>query len=240
MTTEQERKLWEFLKTNTRGLFALSVEERNTLFEAHQLEQLEKRAVGGWVPATFSRELGNDNIIYRIDPAAPYPEPERWWFRPTSGIVLCQKGEPFIDGIEVTPEYAQYLNAKPDGECELRKVKTGDVNWVTYSKEWVTSDRDYDDNGPHDRGYRWCRKPAKPEPTGRMVEYDITVTPHSKCYNCDDKCAFLHELIDFPGFAGIRFELPSGELTAVMPTMVYKAITGKPCPPRKAVFWEGE
>jgi hypothetical protein len=81
----------------------------------------------------------------------------------------------------------------------------------------------------------------EPYPTGRMVEYDIVASKYGKYVLCSDPLSHLSTWPNTPGFVGIRFELPSGGLTEPMAVLAYRRTPdGKPCTPRKAVFWEGE
>ena len=57
---------------------------------------------------------------------------------------------------EISLEFAAYLRAKPEGECELRKVKTGDNYLTTTSGLWIKSAV-----GRPRGDFRWCRPEAE-------------------------------------------------------------------------------
>jgi hypothetical protein len=85
---------------------------------------------------------------------------ERWWFDMHTKKAFKSDHPAQIDWCEVTPEYAEYLRNKPEGEWELRKPEQGDV---VYSRkkageyDYTGLHIDHTQNHIYDRGYRWCK-----------------------------------------------------------------------------------
>jgi hypothetical protein len=136
--------------------------------------------------------------VYRLRPDY---EPERWWFCAKTLKVFTNGSaiEPCEDCVEVTPEYAEYLRNKPDGEWELRMAKAGDE-----TNECFKLPCDLEDCGPSDRGYRWC-KPKQPEAGWR--EYRLEARNgvyYVKGYRGGDMA--LHKALCRVGFGGVQFE----------------------------------
>jgi len=139
--------------------------------------------------------------VYRLRPDY---EPERWWFHELTGKVR-NESQTLNGWLEVTPEYAEYLSNKPDGEWELRMFEFGDTimgyggiggKVVCYwypSCPW----------GKKDRGYRWC----KPKATHGWREYAVVERNGSyyvKGYRGGDMA--LHKALCRVGFGGVQFE----------------------------------
>jgi len=134
-------------------------------------------------------------------------EPERYWLN-TNTMEIQQKpeGHHWVNPeffIEVTPEYAEYLRNKPDGEWELRMVVVGNVYRQFGSSLVSTACRNVQDDGPHDRGYRWCR----PKVTHGWREYAVVERNgvyYVKGYRGGDMA--LHKALCRVGFGGVQFE----------------------------------
>jgi hypothetical protein len=129
---------------------------------------------------------------------------ERFWFHPSSGSVFPVAGfGDNKDWLEVTPEYAEYLHNKPEGEWELRIPNIGDVVTPRIPFAEKTATVDYTDAGVIDRGYRWC-KPKQPKAGWRV--YDV-VEMHGMYYvDFKDEYKRLYECQDIVGFGGVQFE----------------------------------
>jgi len=111
--------------------------------------------------------------VYRLRPDYEPPKPDRWWFCAKTLKVFTNGSaiEPCEDCVEVTPEYAEYLRNKPEGEWELRMFEFGDTimgyggiggKVVCYWYPSCPWDK-------KDRGYRWC----KPKVTHGWREYAV-------------------------------------------------------------------
>jgi hypothetical protein len=128
-----------------------------------------------------------------------------WWFNPKLGKV--EEGtDAGSDWMKVTPEYAEYLRNKPEGEWELRKHKRGD-GIVTYpvQERLVCEWEPHPNETPDDRGYRWC----KPKAGWRV--YDVVVRNGEDCIAfAGDAIATLDVAMREHGkygrFGGVQFE----------------------------------
>lgn len=149
--TEEQRIEWA--KNNATAAFGLCEKAREWLV-AHKTHVGEGRAchgVGTW-------SMTGDLCIYRLQPDYK-PTVMRWWFCTISPLVTLAECSPCKDYVEVSADYATYLQNKPDGECELRPFKAYDRYW--WDGKWRVATIDYEDIGLCDRGYRWCKvKPA--------------------------------------------------------------------------------
>ena len=105
------------------------------------------------------REIGfnSEGCVYRLRPDY---EQLKWWFDTITKDVRQGSCAVHSACVEVTAEYADYLRNKPDGECELRIPKAGEVYFCMYDKSPETVPYHLTDLGDGDRGYRWC----KPKP----------------------------------------------------------------------------
>jgi hypothetical protein len=152
--------------------------------------------------------------IYRLRPDYE-PEPvARWWFCPTINRTHQQEGNVCSACMEVTSEYAGYLRNKPDGECELRTPKKGDLFYENYgnSFEWDRAENDWDVFPYPQFHLRWCR-PKQPEAGWR--EYAVKPID-GEDYICadDDALATLdvakREHGAYGRFGGVQFEGQKG------------------------------
>ena len=143
--SEEDRISWA--KANTTAGFGLCAGALGWLVN-------HKDSVGWEQPCSGLCDIGkttmiHDEYVYRLSPDYQ-PPVKRWWFDTETGIVFTADAfHNFTGGtIEVSKEYAAYLQAKPDCECELRPVVEGD-DYISYGASDVPP-------------YRWC-KPRKPE-----------------------------------------------------------------------------
>jgi hypothetical protein len=209
----------------------------------------------GYYDAEFNKvlDVGGLNLdcrceIYRLRPDY---EPVKWWFLPPDktlaqyGIVECHPERPNASWLEVTPEYADYLRNKPDGEWELRMAKKGDICWDW--KVLMVLNGDYGDIDATDRGYRWC-KVAKPGPAYGWREYAVTERNgvyYVKGYRGGDMA--LHKALCRVGFGGVQFE-GLNDWSMVVPAFIgshgmlmYSSIKGATlATPIKTRFWEAQ
>jgi hypothetical protein len=134
-----------------------------------------------------------DGYVYRLRPDY---EIERWWFDMHTKKAFKSDHPAKIDWCEVTPEYAEYLRNKPEGEWELRKTDGLGVVFIGYGDGFLHP-------GPHDRGYRWCK--VEPKAGWRVYE----VHPMSGKYRVvmgDGFAALLSNAASMVGFGGVQFK----------------------------------
>ena len=149
--------------------------------------------------------------VYRLSPDYK-PPVNRWWFLPTGcGTFKTPQIEesatkPNTNWLEVTAVYAAYLQAKPDGEWELRKPEVGDV-FVGYAfvgafHELVWNEKNEEGNDKK-TPYRWC----KPRKVAGWVEYPVVV--HGDYYHVEGLnvgIIRLHIAADRVGFGGVQYD----------------------------------
>jgi hypothetical protein len=149
----------------------------------------------------------------------------RWWFLPP------REGQParveslpadrdilsLDTWLEVTPDYAAYLQAKPEGDYELRKVKEGDMFVSMEFLKWKEARSSFANCSANDRGYRWCKvRQADPESPWR--EYEVKeFFGRDTVFNSDgDRIITLQEAVERPDllgrFGGVRFKRQSDDL----------------------------
>jgi hypothetical protein len=133
---------------------------------------------GEWVPGTMylhgdgwykTNTLPANRRFIHIRPI-PLP---KWWFDMERMVVTRAMEARDEASVEVTEKYAEYLRSKPDdGPWELRRSMKGDEYWsYAFSMPGGKAVCDFVDEGPCDRGVRWCR----PRPVMGWVEYDVTL-----------------------------------------------------------------
>ena len=84
----------------------------------------------------------------------------RWLFNPTAKAVIHTQDD-YAGMIEVSEDFARYVQDQPDCECELRFPNEGDEFLSCPECEWLEMDKTC--QLPSPKLYRWC-KPRKPEP----------------------------------------------------------------------------
>jgi len=179
-------------------------------------------------------------------------EPDRWWFCPGSKCVYVGAKPEGNPSVEVTPEYADYLRNKPDGEWELRNDWTygGIVIGWPHQEEYTVQIVAPIDHGTADRGYRWCKPKA---PAYGWREYAVVERKGSYMidgYGNATSGLNLYKALGRVGFGGVQFE--GQRHSAWMMQINYliddagmlmhceKAGTCKPAVPIKVRFWEAQ
>jgi len=103
-------------------------------------------------------DIDDFRMIGRVYRLRPDYEPLRYVFDPVTLAVEDTHDAAIRFGwLEVTAEYANYLRTPVDGYPELRKPEKGDCFWSATCGGPLTPDCDFEDDGPADRGYRWCK-----------------------------------------------------------------------------------
>ena len=234
-----EQEIIDYLKNNTSA-YCLMPEECQEYLVGKDCESLQ-------IPSNNFYPIGKFEIvgklkcvvdewlrgIYRL-PADYEPEPKmRYWLNKDTAQLAYKNNSHKPCGhnwLAITKDYYDYLNNKPDCECELRIVKKGDEFLNLVTGEWETREL----NG----GYRWC----KTKPQGKWVEYDVV---------CDDDRDFWflsgggkfdgYQLMpSIVGLAGVCYLMPDGTSTGwvgnLPPFVLSKDL--KPATPIKARLWE--
>ena len=151
-----EQQIVEYLKTNIEA-YCLMPKEAQAYLEGKPFIMLSADGSfwSSW-PAFNSAEWTSTGT-FRL--RADY-QPAKWWFLAPSAsrdvFLAMGRVEPNKEWQEISPEFAAYLRAKPEGECELRKVKTGDNYLTTTSGLWIKSAV-----GRPRGDFRWCRPEAE-------------------------------------------------------------------------------
>jgi hypothetical protein len=143
-----------------------------------------------------------DGYVYRLRPDYEPEQEMRSWFEPATGAVREYIASANVMGwLEVTPEYAEYLRNKPEGEWELQIPTIGDiVRSLYYGDDRGANDAVF--NGVGDRGYRWCK--VEPKAGWRVYE----VKPMSGKYRVvmgDGYAPLLSNAANLVGFGGVQF-----------------------------------
>ena len=153
VASEEDRICWA--KENTTAGFGLCEgalgwlrKNRDSVWFFHNHDQFE----------AMHRDYRvlKDRFIYRLAPDYQ-PPVKRWWFHPCSIDMLremeidysAEQPDHSPGWIEVSEDFARYIQNKPDCECELR-IPNGEDDYISYGASDVPP-------------YRWC-KPCKPEP----------------------------------------------------------------------------
>ena len=149
----EERRI-EWGKSNTTAGCGLCESARVWLGKT---QSVEWKGLGDWVVAEEFCPL-DDGFIYRLAPDYQ-PPVKRWWFDTNLKNVFQSTEDHTSPAIEVTADYAAYLQVKPEEECELRLPQKGNefLAFMNLCQEWVEADCDSEDNS---KLYRWC-KPRK-------------------------------------------------------------------------------
>ena len=93
----------------------------------------------------------------------------RWLFNPTAKAVIHTQDD-YAGMIEVTEDFARYVQDQPDCECELKEVKPGDEYLILSPyQDWcvAVSDMETRDKTPP---LRWCKPCVRTEAGERCVE----------------------------------------------------------------------
>ena len=153
-----EQEIIAYLKSNTAA-YCLMPKECRTYLEGKTCLRLMTDGNFGHIVQCFQEYSWQPTYTFRLHADYQPPTPDKWWFLPPSSSNefsishwATQPGK--VDGVEwreVSAEFAAYLNAKPDGECDLREVEDGDLFYTTF-KAWYTSS-----GGRQTSAYRWCK-----------------------------------------------------------------------------------
>ena len=243
--SEEQRIEWG--KQNTTAGFGLCEGALGWLQERQD-------SVGVCFFATQSRFPCNDyaekdEYIYRLAPDYQ-PPVKRWWFDTITKSIIEDGQTVDQNMIEVTEDFARYVQNKPDCECELRLPEAGD-NFLVFSgaldrNKWIDLHGPCESTNP--KLYRWC-KPRKPE--YGWMEYDVK--PNVNGYYCvQGKIDNINKLslVDAAnrvGFGGVKFE---GQASSTWYTITNAFLDGfgyvhidsesgmtKPATPVKVRFW---
>ena len=108
-------------------------------------------------------QIRNDGYVYRLAPDYQ-PPVKRWWFDTVTNTIIKDGQTVDQNMIEVTEDFARYVQNKPDGEWDLRKPGCDDTIFDKDGRtiKAIKSIYDYACPNKDDLGYRWC-KPHKPE-----------------------------------------------------------------------------
>jgi len=196
-----------------------------------------------WIEVKLSHNM-HESFVYRLRPDY---KSDQFWFDPVDKLI--HTGDKlYLQWLEVTAEYADYLHNKPDGEWELRKPKGGDdccgIGWV----RGICRDESYgDDCGPTDRGYRWCKPKA---PAYGWREYAVVERKGSYIidgYGNATSGLNLYKAAGRVGFGGVQFK---GQNTWCALVAAYENDGGlhmfshdydsKLATPIKCRFWEAQ
>jgi len=156
-----EQEIIDYLKSNTSAYCLMPKECQEYLvgkpflwLTCHNEWQNEVPIVGNFT------EDEETNFTYRLPP--DYEPTVRYWLdtikmEPRKSTCAIHAGF-----VEITKAYYNYLNNKPDGECELRIVKRGDTFFCLGTSKWIGADYDFKcADLLYDRGYRWCKIKGK-------------------------------------------------------------------------------
>jgi len=156
----------------------------------------ERKAKVSNVKATgVIAEMG---LTYRLDPDYQ-PPVKRWWFDTITKTIIKDGQTVDQNALEVTAEYAALIEKKPECECELRKVRKGDV-YYSYAGDWFTAG--FDDEIGNDE-YRWC----KPRKVAGWVKYEIKAINGLYCViGINGGNYRLDKAANRVGFGGVQFE----------------------------------
>jgi len=150
-----EQQIVEYLKSNTEA-YCLMPKECQEYLEGKPFIMLSADGSFWFSGPVVNSAEWTPIRTFRL--RADY-QPAKWWFLAPSASrdVFLARGrvEPNKEWQEISPEFAAYLRAKPEGECELRKVKTGDNYLTTTSGLWIKSAV-----GRPRGDFRWCRPEA--------------------------------------------------------------------------------
>ena len=149
-----EQQIVEYLKTNTEA-YCLMPKECQEYLEGKPFIMLSADGSFWFSGPVVNSAEWTPMRTFRL--RADY-QPAKWWFLAPSASrdVFLARGrvEPNKEWQEISPEFAAYLRAKPEGECELRKVKTGDI-YYSGDGRWAIVGEQHGIIG-----FRWCRPEA--------------------------------------------------------------------------------
>jgi hypothetical protein len=108
-----------------------------------------------WIERGKPNDAPCGDVVYRLRPDY---EQLKWWFDTITKDVRQGSCAVHSACVEVTAEYADYLRTPVDGYPELRVPQIGDIICGTGSSRDVVVTFVIGDEGPDDRGYRWCKQ----------------------------------------------------------------------------------
>ena len=143
--SEEGRISWA--KENTTAGFGLCCSAIQWLKSKNDNVQWYGWNSGNWYKCDERMCVASDGFIYRLAPDYQPPvKPFRWLFNPTAGAVIHTQDD-YAGMIEVTEDFAKYIQNKPDEEWELR-IPNGEDDYISYGASDVPP-------------YRWCKPKVK-------------------------------------------------------------------------------